>query len=147
MFKILRVDAQLFRGPRPPSFEDLQAHGIERVITLQSGFFEDLHDDKFETEFGLDFGIEHIHIPCSDWAAPKDHEVEKFLKATSDKSKKTYFHCLHGKDRTGFMAAVYRMVIKKWSYSEAKAEMFSLGFHKFPYLFWLPALKKWESKF
>ncbi|WP_339512932.1 phosphatase domain-containing protein [Pseudomonas sp. RL_15y_Pfl2_60] len=37
-------------------------------------------------------------------------------------------HCKHGRDRTGLMAAMYRMVIQGWSKPEALSEMRSGGY-------------------
>lgn len=139
---MFQVSSQLYRGPRPKSFADLHKQGFDMCITLQSGVFEEIHDDEFESQLGLDFGIKHVSIPCSDFGAPQPHEVEKFLRALNYGSK-IYVHCLHGKDRTGFMCAVYRMRHCRWTYAQAKSEMFARGFHKFWYWYWLKDLKKW----
>ena len=140
-----KVGDKLWRGPRPASFQDLKDLGVDVCITLQSGAYEEFHDDHFEAEIASDFGIEQVCIPCSDITAPKDHEVLKFLRSV-DKAKLAYVHCLHGKDRTGFMCAVYRMQIQAFPFKNAVSEMFSFGFHKLPYLLWLPKLKKWEKR-
>lgn len=144
LVKISRIDDHLFRGPRPKTMKHLQELGFKRVITLQSGMYEEFHDDLFETEYAPDFGLDHVVIPCSDFRSPQKHEVLKFLKASKDKDVKTYVHCLHGKDRTGFMSAVYRMTAMQWDYESAKDEMLKLGFHKWAYWFWYKELKKWE---
>lgn len=138
-----------YRGVRPKSHKELVDMGVKTVIVLQSGFSEEIHDDQYEKELPRDFGIESVSIACSDFFPPKDHEVRKAMRAitlASHENKSVYIHCLHGKDRTGFMCAVYRMKYCGWSYKQAKREMFSYGFHKFPYLTWLPTLSKWERK-
>lgn len=144
--EIGKVDDHLFRGPRPKSMKQLQDTGFKRIITLQSGFHEEFHDDLFEAEYAPDFDIHHVVIPCSDFRSPQKHEVLKFLKASKDLDVKTYVHCLHGKDRTGFMCAVYRMTAMKWDYNSAKREMLEYGFHTWAYWFWYSNLKKWEQK-
>ncbi|HVR82856.1 MAG TPA: tyrosine-protein phosphatase, partial [Planctomycetota bacterium] len=40
-----------------------------------------------------------------------------------------YIHCAFGKDRTGTMAAIYRLEIDHWTAEEAMQEMEAFGYH------------------
>ena len=40
-----------------------------------------------------------------------------------------FLHCLHGKDRTGLMVAIFRMARQGWSFDKAYTEMKLCGFH------------------
>jgi hypothetical protein len=40
-----------------------------------------------------------------------------------------FFHCRHGKDRTGTMAALYRIEVDGWTNEEAIEEMLAFGYH------------------
>ncbi len=148
MTLINHVAENLYRGPRPDSYVYLEACGITKCISLQSGFMEEVKDDNLEKELPGHYGVEQLVITCSDIIAPRQHEVLKFLRAVDFfGAHKTYVHCLHGKDRTGFMIAVFRMRILGWSYDRAVEEMYQYGFHKWPYqwlLRWTEELKKYE---
>ena len=39
-----------------------------------------------------------------------------------------YFHCAHGKDRTGTMAALYRIEVDGWTADQATQEMQAFGY-------------------
>lgn len=142
---IIKVDAKLYRGPRPSSYADAKAIGATAVVDLESGAYEALHDDTYEHEKPEDFGLKAFHIRCSDILPPDNAAVLRFINIV-DKETCVFVHCLHGQDRTGFMCAAYRMLRQKWTYKQATDEMYSLGFHKFPYLVWVHCLKKYEQK-
>ena len=141
---MIKVSEKLFRGSRPESFQDLCEEGISLVINLQSGAHEFFKDDKYEFESAAEFGIIELNLKCGDVFAPSAEEVSDFLDAINSHSGKAYVHCLHGKDRTGFMCAIYRMKVQGWTFEESIKEMFDLGFHKVPYIFWLKELKKYK---
>lgn len=139
----------LWRGPRPASEAELVALKCPIIINLEEGWFEFLHGEVHqEFEWTLKNGIFLFHYPMSDFRAPSFVKVRQALVAITGglKTGDVYLHCLHGEDRTGFVCAAYRMVNQNWTYDQATAEMFSLGFHKIPYLLWLPELKKYASK-
>lgn len=138
---MIQLDEKLYRGPRPKSFKDLAPYGITTVINLEYRIYDKFHDDKYEHENPADFGITVYSIPCSDFTPPTKKQVQEFLKIVSEAEGLVYVHCLHQVDRTGFMCAVYRMRVQGWSFKDAVKEMFDLGFHKFPYLWWLLALR------
>ena len=134
----------LFRGPRPRSLRDLRWMGFETLIVLETGLYEFFHDDAYESEFPSDYGMRHYNIPCSNFFPPNEYQVNKFLEIVS-KHEKTYFHCKRGKDRTGFMAAVYRMRKQGWTFEQAYQEWVAMG--RNPLLdWWKHSLKKWEPK-
>jgi protein tyrosine/serine phosphatase len=83
-----------------------------------------------------------VHIPLSDFLPPHTNQVHAFLSAIKNREPgSVYFHCLHGVDRTGYMRAAYRILIQKWDREKAIQEMLDLGFHKFPYAFWISSLR------
>lgn len=142
--KIASLDAVLHRCERPKSFAQLKALGITTVIKIGWGVHEAVNDDQYEHENPDHFGIVVHTLRCDDIFAPSDSEVSQFLDLVKAAPGKVAVHCKFGKDRTGFMCAVYRMVVQGWSYEAAKEELYDMGFHKFPYLFWLMTLKKYR---
>lgn len=59
-----------------------------------------------------------------------DADVLKALRAiqTAEAKGPVLMHCKHGSDRTGLMAAMYRVVIQGWTKEEALNEMTQGGF-------------------
>jgi protein tyrosine/serine phosphatase len=59
-----------------------------------------------------------------------DADVLKTLRAIKEAEAKgpVLMHCKHGSDRTGLMAAMYRVVIQGWTKEEALSEMTQGGF-------------------
>lgn len=59
-----------------------------------------------------------------------DADVLKVLRTIRDAENNgpVLMHCKHGSDRTGLMAAMYRVVIQGWSKEEALSEMTQGGF-------------------
>ena len=144
---IKRLSNQLYRGPRPETVEalkELMDIGIKKIINLQSGFHEKMNDDYYENKQLDELGMKEINLQCSDFTPPKAWQVDRVLKEIAEGGP-VYIHCLHGKDRTGFMCAVYRMQVQGWTYEEAKAEYYREGLHKFPYIWWLLELKKYAK--
>jgi len=59
-----------------------------------------------------------------------DADVLKALRAiqTAQAKGPVLMHCKHGSDRTGLMAAMYRVVVQGWSKEDALSEMTQGGF-------------------
>ncbi|MCK1789888.1 tyrosine-protein phosphatase [Pseudomonas violetae] len=74
-------------------------------------------------------GITQIQLPYRTNHVD-DADVLKVLRAIRDAESNgpVLMHCKHGSDRTGLMAAMYRVVIQGWSKEEALDEMTQGGF-------------------
>jgi len=123
---LYKVSDTLYRGEQPTAegFKELEKLGIRTVVNLRS-----LHSDRDELE-GTKLGYEHIRMEAWD---PEPEEVKAFLEIVTDPGKQPVFvHCMHGADRTGTMAAVYRIVIENWDKEKAIDEMRNgpFGFHE-----------------
>jgi protein tyrosine/serine phosphatase len=140
------VEGNIYRGPRPFSMAELEAAipGVQYVIYLESGVYEEFHSDAYKTErtHPVDFNLVLIEFPLSDLLPPPPATLKKIVATLQSCGKKgrTYLHCLLGDDRTGISIAAYRMLVDGWTKERAQAEMFSLGFHQFPYDAWLEVL-------
>lgn len=138
---MFKVSDKLYRGPRPQDLEKLRLDGFDCIISLQSGFYELLYDDKREEQFPCEFGLAFYNISLSDFTPPTRSQIDLIMSKIR-KHKKTYLHCKHGVDRTGFVVACYRVSEQGRPASVAIDEMFKMGFHKLPYLLWVPTLKR-----
>lgn len=144
---MIKVNKNLYRGPRPTGqiFNEMVSLGIKYSIDLESGAFEFLHNDYYESIDFAKYGMEELDFTCSDISPPTSDHVKAVFDVIA-KGEPTYVHCLHGNDRTGFVMAAYRMDHQGWTFKDAAKEMFDLGFHKCPYIFWLWALRKYAKK-
>lgn len=119
-----KVAEEFYRGGQPTDrgFAELKKMGIRTVVSLRV-----LNSDR-ENLVRLDMqyfriSFKHIH--------PEDEDVVAFLKIVTDSSNYPVFvHCRGGKDRTGMMVAIYRIVIQDWTKDQALAEMKEFGFHE-----------------
>jgi len=138
----------LWRGQRPKSFEELKVHGIKLVVNLQSGVFETFTNTPYEYEEADQFGMEEIELECSDFSAPTYSQVLFFIGLVAgarSAGRRVFVHCLHGKDRTGFMVAMWR-IYNGMDPHDAVVEMFEHGFHRWPYFYWVPKIHWYAHK-
>lgn len=141
LWEVKHVDGNLWRSNRPVDLHAVQKLGFKTIIDLQSGTHELFTNELIEQQFPNDYGISYYDLKCSDFTPPKPWQVLKFLEVVS-RGEKTMVHCMSGVDRTGFMCAVYRMKVLKWSYNKALEEWKAQGRH-FWYFYWERELKKW----
>lgn len=123
-----RMNDGLFRGaqPEPAGFRELKKMGVKTVVNLRS-----MHSDLDEMrEAGIEEGdFNYVAIPLFAWNA-RDEHVIRFLKVVTDPANQpVFFHCQHGADRTGTMAAAYRVVVEGWSREDALREMTDGGYN------------------
>jgi protein tyrosine phosphatase (PTP) superfamily phosphohydrolase (DUF442 family) len=120
-----KVSDDLYRSAQPTGegMSNLKKLGIETIVNLRS-----FHSDR--ARIG-NTGLAYEHIYMKAWR-PEQKEIVRFLRiVTNPRRTPVLVHCQHGADRTGTMAAVYRIAVQGWSKDEAIREMKdgSFGFH------------------
>ena len=121
------VPGQVARGAQPDAaaLRRLRDRGFRTVVN-----FRFLHSEREEAEA---LGLKVVEIPMVaslECDPPTDAQIRRFLDAVGDPANRpVFFHCAQGKDRTGVMAAVYRMEVEGWTPEEALAEMKHFGVH------------------
>ena len=125
-----RVNSTLDRGAQPTTegYQRLRELGVKTVITFRSA-----HSPRAQIEAA---GMTSVEIPLSanllGAKPPGDGEIQRFFDVVLDPERQPVFiHCMAGKDRTGTMAALYRIEIDGWSPEEAAEEMRLFGFHAY----------------
>jgi protein tyrosine phosphatase (PTP) superfamily phosphohydrolase (DUF442 family) len=114
------------RGAQPDAagFKALREAGFRTVVTFRTG-----HPEAKEAAAA---GLETVEIPIHakiESDPPSDEEVRRFFEVVLDPARRpVYFHCAYGKDRTGTMAAIYRIEVDGWTPEQAVAEMKHFGF-------------------
>jgi tyrosine-protein phosphatase SIW14 len=120
-----RMAPGILRGAQPEreGFATLKAMGIRTVINLRTR-----HGEREAVEAA---GMRYVEIPMSFWKDVDPAVVRMALSVMTDPVNQPVFvHCSRGVDRTGVVAAVYRMEVDGWSEAEAEAEMEAFGFHE-----------------
>jgi protein tyrosine/serine phosphatase len=71
--------------------------------------------------------LQLVRVPINAWRMDYD-DVVKSLKAIKAAEKPVVLHCIHGSDRTGVVAACYRMTEQGWTKEEAVDEFLNGGY-------------------
>lgn len=122
-----QVDKALYRGGQPnkEGMRRLKDTGIKTIINLRNPDEELMAEKELAAALGIDF----VNIPLSIYRIPSDEQVLEFLSIVTDEEKQPIFvHCESGRDRTGAMVAVYRVVVSGWTIKQAYKEAKRKGF-------------------
>jgi protein tyrosine phosphatase (PTP) superfamily phosphohydrolase (DUF442 family) len=120
------VGDRVFRGSQPSdeAFETLKSQGIETVINLRP-------ESDRERPIVHKLGLRYIYLPLPPLGAPTHELTLAFLDAVTDPAHGVvFFHCYHGVDRTGAMAACLRIARDGWPVEQAIMEMREYGVHE-----------------
>ena len=116
-----RISDHLFRGAQPGNdgIKKLAELGVKTIINLR-GTDELTVAQQKEAEAA---GLKYINIPLPGLSAPSDDQVERVMAAINDPDNQPVFiHCKRGSDRTGTIAAIYRISHEDWTSDRAIAE-------------------------
>lgn len=118
-----RITPTLYRSaqPRIANVAALKSLGIRTIVSLRS-----FNDDR-KVFAGHDIRL--VRVPINTWSID-DAKVLRALVAIRDAEKQgpVLIHCMHGADRTGVVAAVYRMAVQGWDKESARLEMLRGGY-------------------
>jgi tyrosine-protein phosphatase SIW14 len=125
--RFAEIETGVTRGGQPgdEGIEYLRSKGYRTVVSFRA--------NSPEREHVLRSGMTYLELPIHAGlfgaTPPTEEQVRLFLSVMADSSRRPVFiHCLRGKDRTGAMAAIYRMEACGWTADEAIDEMRSFGF-------------------
>jgi protein tyrosine/serine phosphatase len=139
------VSENLVRGGQPEleGLRLLKEAGVRMVVNLRStesglvSLFRrsstkgQASDPELEWEKKVvhELGMKFVQIPLDVFGRPEDEHFEEFLTlVTNPEQGPAFVHCLHGRDRTGLMMAVYRLIAEGWTAEKAYKEMVDCGF-------------------
>ena len=119
-----KLDDKVYRSAQPDEddFKMLGKFGIKAVINLR-----EYHSDKDEAD-GTRITLYRFKLNASEITYD---DLIKVMKVIKQQKGPILLHCWHGSDRTGAMAAAYRIVFQGWSKSAAIEELLKggYGFH------------------
>jgi protein tyrosine/serine phosphatase len=118
----------IYRGAQPSreGFTALKELGVKTVVSFRTH-----HSTRKEVEAA---GLVSVELPIQadifESEPPTEEQVKTFFATVLDPAKRpVFFHCAHGKDRTGTMAALIRIELEGWTPAEAVEEMQHFGYH------------------
>jgi len=129
----------IYRGGQPDraGFAFLKEKGIKTVINLRT------ENDEAELVSKLGMRYEWLPMSIKPWSGIPDPAIDKFFAILSNpENYPIYFHCRRGADRTGALAAFYRISVQGWDSRKAYSEARQIGMR-----WWYPALKKQIHQF
>ncbi len=112
------------RQPGPEQCELYRQHDIKTVVNLRTAR-EDPDWQAAEVVACRESGVRYVNLPFFT-ALPSDDQLRHFLVLARTQPP-LLVHCKHGRSRTGFMVAAYRVVVQDWSPDDAWKEALSLG--------------------
>jgi protein tyrosine/serine phosphatase len=122
-----QLDQHLWHGSQPETDDDyqkLKALGVKTIVNLR--WDKSVAESKLQAE---KWGFTFINVPINAVKGPTGQDVETVMSALSKQATEpTYFHCSLGRDRTGLMAALYKVRYLGVDAETAYKEWRDLGF-------------------
>jgi protein tyrosine phosphatase (PTP) superfamily phosphohydrolase (DUF442 family) len=115
------VSPVLARGAQPTreGFRALRQRGVRTIVALRWGHADDA------ALAGV--GLNSYRLRAKQWH-PETEDVVRAMKVIlTPEFQPVFVHCQAGKDRTGLVVAVYRILVDGWSVDDALAERKAFG--------------------
>jgi protein tyrosine/serine phosphatase len=126
---VLYRSAQLSKQQFADAIQQYQLRSILNLRGAHAG--EAWYDDEIAAS--REAGIEHYDYPMSAKRQLSREQIEPLLQIVRSAPKPLLIHCRSGADRTGLVAALFRLAIEHASPEEADRQL-SLRYGHFPYL-------------
>jgi len=128
--RIAKVSEGIYRGPRLDDLNELKSLKVHTILNLE----DNSEAIQKESETAEQLGMVMINIPMSEISRPKPADLLKAVKILKDPdSHPVYVHCLHGRDRTGFVVAAYKIIHDDWPLKKAYQEAVDNGHNRWFY--------------
>ena len=116
-----KVSDKLYRSEQPDkdAFTELQTMGIKAVLNLRQH-----HSDRNNAR-KTKIKLHHLRLSARNLT---QEQIYQALKIIQQSDSPILIHCWHGSDRTGAVAAAYRMVFQNWSAKQAIDEFKDGGY-------------------
>ena len=123
--RFMKVDEGIYRGSAPTVEDVIYLHkkyGIKKIISLDADC-----GNKIDRICQL-LKIKHLNLPLHGDKTSLLKILQYDICDLLNNGKPTYVHCLHGKDRTGFLIALYKVKCMGWTAKKAIKEAEFLHF-------------------
>jgi tyrosine-protein phosphatase SIW14 len=111
----------IFRSalPSPAGYPQLKKMGFKTILNLQESAGDEAKKAGPE--------IRVVHVAMSGLKKPTFEQMDRALEVLATAERPILAHCTHGKDRTGFVIASWRVVVEKRPIAEAVEEARGYG--------------------
>jgi protein tyrosine/serine phosphatase len=118
-----QVSDEVYRAnqPSPSHLRSYKDRGIKAVLNLR-GFTQQSYA-LFEEDSCKNLGLDLISVPFSGSSAPQPEKLLEIIDIMEKIPKPFVLHCKSGADRAGLVSAMYLIVQKKLSVTEAKKQL------------------------
>ena len=118
-----QVGNEVYRAnqPSPSHLKSYKDKGIKAVLNLR-GFTQQSYA-LFEEDSCKNLGLDLISVPLSGSSAPQPEKLLEIIDIMEKIPKPFVLHCKSGADRAGLVSAMYLIVQKKLSVTEAKKQL------------------------
>lgn len=111
--------------PRGPGLLWLRLRGIRTLVNLRSPGSDGMAEEE---RFARRYGLAYHNFCIGHTAGTVRVAADQFLRIMEDERNwPVLVHCSRGKERSGVLAAVFRIECEHWRRSEALAEMYRRG--------------------
>lgn len=121
-----QLNEDVYRSEQPTrrGFVEIRNRGIRTIVSLRKGHTDDA--------LAVGLGFELVSVPMKAPTIRESHLIAA-LRAIREAPKPVLFHCHHGSDRAGAVAAMYRIVFQGWTKEDAIDELKrgGFGFHRY----------------
>lgn len=116
-----KLNDDVYRSEQPTrrGFQEIREVGIKTIVNLR-----DKHSDASLVE-GLGLGLVEVPMNAGSFS---EADIIKALRAVWAAPKPVLIHCQRGADRTGVVAAMYRVVCESWTKEDAIDELIHGGY-------------------
>lgn len=123
-----RINRNFYRGAQPTEngVKELARMGVKTIIDLRGA---DEHSER-EKVWARNAGVKFVAVDLANWFKPKTGDVEAIIKQIeTPENQPVFVHCKRGADRTGTVAAIYRIKRDGWTAKQAitEAKKFDFG--------------------
>jgi protein tyrosine phosphatase (PTP) superfamily phosphohydrolase (DUF442 family) len=128
----LRINDQFCTGGQPPleALAQLKADGVKTIINLRTREEYRAEDEEARAK---ELGFRYFNIPVV-FTAPKDEQVDEFLKLTDDPNNRPVFiHCTAAV-RAGAFWMIRRVMRDHFTFDQAEEEATKIGLRNAPHL-------------
>jgi protein tyrosine/serine phosphatase len=116
-----KMSEKLYRGgqPRHGGIKRLAELGVQTVINLR-GEDDNTRAEQKEAEAA---GLRYFSVAMPGLTRPADEQIARVMEIIDAPENGTVFiHCKRGSDRTGTVAAIYRITHEDWTADRARSE-------------------------
>jgi protein tyrosine phosphatase (PTP) superfamily phosphohydrolase (DUF442 family) len=127
-FRFQKISDSFYRGSdASKNIPELARQGIKMILNLKTISKAELDN---LTRIAKKYDIEYINIPVNPFKIQDSIPAIIAVLGKASEENPLFVHCTFGRDRTGFVTALYRNLEENWDIQDAISDMYENGFRK-----------------